>query len=153
MAGGVGGGLGGEAESPPMTQSSLFLTLKGALVKEDKKDRCRGGHNYRNVPGTRSISEGRGGRKGLEARVHSGCLAQWVLGAVDAWRMGAWPSEVQIPIYPESMKASESMQKGPKVWFLSELRSRSERKERKAGLGGGKKERKEQAGCTQVRRV
>lgn len=72
-----GGRKVGEAESPPMTQSSLFLTPKGALAKEDKKDRCRGGHNYRNVPGTRSISEGRGEQEGAG---DSG--AQWVLGAV-----------------------------------------------------------------------
>lgn len=74
----VPGGLG---ESFPMTQGSLFLTPKGTLVKEDKKARCRGRHSYRNVPGTQSTSEGRGGQE----------------GAGD-WCVGAWRTVVQIHI-------------------------------------------------------
>lgn len=65
-----------------MTQSSLFLTPKGALVKEDKEDRYRGRHSYRNVPGTQSTSEGRGGQE----------------GAGDWRAVGAWRSVVQIHI-------------------------------------------------------
>lgn len=65
-----------------MTQGSFLLTPKGALVKEDQKDRCRGGHRYRNVPGTQSTAEGRGGQE----------------GAGDWRAVGAWRSVVQIHI-------------------------------------------------------
>lgn len=74
-----------------MTQGSLFLTPKGALVKEHKEDRCRGGHSDGNVPGTQSTSEGRGGQEGA---------GDWCAVGPDTYKR------------LESMKASESTQKG-----------------------------------------